>query len=34
MAWGQIIIAFILGAFLGPMLLAKVTGRSRSATTG
>jgi hypothetical protein len=30
MAWGQAIIAFILGAFFGPWLLAMFTGKNKS----
>lgn len=31
MHWGQIIIAFILGAFLGPWVLSMVTGKGKAA---
>lgn len=31
MRWGSFIIAFILGAFLGPWLLSMVTGKGKQA---
>lgn len=35
MHWGQIIIAFVLGAFLGPWVLSMVTGKGKqSSSTG
>lgn len=30
MAWGQIIIAFIVGSFLGPMLIAMFQGKKNA----
>lgn len=30
MAWGQVIIAFILGAFLGPWIMSKFAGRQNA----
>ena len=32
MRWGQVIIAFVLGAFLGPWLLSMVTGKGKAAS--
>lgn len=34
MRWGQVIISFILGAFLGPMLLSMFTGKRSAQSTG
>lgn len=34
MHWGQVIIAFILGAFLGPWLLSMATGKKAASNSG